>query len=240
MPGEAPAISVCMATCNGERFVRQQLDSILPQLGPHDEVIVSDDSSTDSTVALVRSMADPRIVLLNGSFRSPVRNFENALGAARGERIFLADQDDLWHPGKVAALMPLLERFNLVVSDCNLIDENGREIAPSFFAMRGSGPGVVKNVLKNGYLGCCMAFRRSVLDMALPFPETIPMHDMWLGIVAEMAGRTHFLRNPLVCYRRHGANASPTGEKSSYTVLQKIRFRYRLICALVGRVRSHE
>jgi len=86
-------ISVCMATRNGGRYLRQQLASILTQPGPTDEVIISDDSSTDDTLAIINSMADPRIRLFtNNTFYSPIFNFENALKQATGEIIVLADQ----------------------------------------------------------------------------------------------------------------------------------------------------
>ena len=89
-------ISVCMATYNGEKFVCQQLRSITAQLGTADEVIVSDDGSTDSTLAVIESMGDSRIKTIEGPRRrSPVWNFENALRHAKGDYIFLADQDDV-------------------------------------------------------------------------------------------------------------------------------------------------
>jgi hypothetical protein len=129
----------------------------------------------------------------------------------------------------------LLYRYDLIVSDCIIIDENENIINPSYFKLKGSGPGLLKNIIKNSYLGCCMAFRRSVLMQALPFPATIPMHDMWLGTLAELKGSTHFCSDKLVYYRRHKANASPASEKSYYGLMDKIRFRYNLISALIMR-----
>ncbi len=86
-------ISVCMATHNGGRYLRQQLESILRQLGPDDEVVISDDSSTDNTLAIINCFADPRIcTLTNNTFSSPIFNFENALKHATGEIIVLSDQ----------------------------------------------------------------------------------------------------------------------------------------------------
>ncbi|MEO5643505.1 MAG: glycosyltransferase, partial [Bacteroidia bacterium] len=95
-------ISVCLATYNGEKYIGEQLQSILIQLSQHDEVIISDDSSSDRTIDIVQAFGDSRIIILHGqTFRSPIRNFENALSHAGGQYIFLADQDDVWLPEKV-------------------------------------------------------------------------------------------------------------------------------------------
>lgn len=90
-------ISVCMPTYNGEKFIRIQLESILSQLGNDDEIVISDDSSTDKTVEITKSFNDSRIHLLeNNTFHSPIYNLENALKNAKGDFIFLSDQDDEW------------------------------------------------------------------------------------------------------------------------------------------------
>ena len=94
-------ISVCIATYNGEKYLREQLDSILPQLAESDEVIVSDDGSTDGTIDLITSLNDPRIKIVSNSGRKGyVGNFENALKHTTGDYIFLSDQDDIWYPNK--------------------------------------------------------------------------------------------------------------------------------------------
>src|SRR6266702_1070934 len=98
-------ISVCMATHNGARYIRQQLETILFQLGPDDEVVVSDDSSTDETIAIIKSFADQRIRLFeNNTFYSSIFNFENALRRATGDIIVLSDQDDIWLDNKIATI----------------------------------------------------------------------------------------------------------------------------------------
>ena len=104
-------LTVCIATYNGEKYIRQQLNSVLIQLGENDEVIISDDSSSDATVEIVRSFNDSRIKLLvDNKFSSPVRNFENALKYATGDYIFLCDQDDIWLPDKVKSMLPYLKK----------------------------------------------------------------------------------------------------------------------------------
>jgi hypothetical protein len=122
-----------------------------------------------------------------------------------------------------------------VVSDCKVVNSHGEVIEASFFALRHSGPGFIKNLTRNSFLGCCMAFRRSVLEAALPFPQPLPMHDWWLGLVASMTGRVAFVDSPLTLYRRHGGNASQTAGKSSATTLTQIAWRVSLLWNLFKR-----
>ena len=150
-----------------------------------------------------------------------VSNFENALRAARGDVIFLSDQDDLWKPGKVERCCEALKEVDLVVSDACLTDAGGKEIAPSFFALRKPKQGLAGNLVKFGYLGCCMAFRRHVLTKALPFPpnRNFCTHDNWLMLVAEAFFKTRVLNEPLVAYRRHTENASLGSENAHRSTL---------------------
>lgn len=205
-------ISVCMATYNGERFLREQLETILPQLAEGDELVVSDDSSTDGTVAILGEFAaDPRIRLYTGNtFRSPVFNFEFALKQARGEIVVLADQDDVWLPNKLAAVRDRFCRQTarpyLIVLDAQVVDEAGGELYPSVLGRLDAGPGFWKNLYDNRYLGCCMAFSRDLLERALPFPSRIPMHDIWLGQLCERIGTTAFVPEVTMQYRKHGSS----------------------------------
>jgi glycosyltransferase involved in cell wall biosynthesis len=209
--GVFSTISVCMATCNGERYLRQQLDTILPQLALDDELIIADDSSTDNTLALIRSYADPRIRLFTGNtFRNPTLNFEFALQQARGEIIVLADQDDLWLPNKLAVVRDCFARQAarpyLIALDAQVVDAAEQELFPSVQAKINAGPGLLKNLFDNRYIGCCLAFSRDLLVWALPFPATIPMHDMWLGQLCERVGITAFVPIVTMRYRRHEAS----------------------------------
>ncbi len=229
-------ISVCIATYNGEKFIAEQLESILSQELPVDEIIISDDSSTDRTVEIIKSYSDFRITLLeNNNFRSPIFNFENALKHATGAVVFLSDQDDIWSPSKVRVMSEYLRHYDLVISDASLIDSSCCVVEDSFYKLRNSGPGFLKNLYKNSYLGCCMAFNKNILDKSLPFPVNIPMHDMWLGMIANFSGKTLFCKEKLVYYRRHSSNASPTGGKSCYKFIDMIAFRYNLLTALIKR-----
>lgn len=226
-----------MATYNGEKYIHQQLGSILSQISESDEVIISDDSSSDKTVEIIKTFDDKRIRLLdNNRFYSPPYNFENALKKATGDMIFLSDQDDIWLENKVKIMVELLQQYDLVVSDCIIINENNTILQESFFKIRGSKKGFLNNLIKNSYMGCCMAFDRRILDIALPFPENLPMHDMWIGMIGELYGITYFCDQKLVKYRRHENSASPTFGISPYTFIDKISFRLNLLLRITARI----
>lgn len=229
-------ISVCMATYNGEKYIKEQLESILSQLEEDDEVIISDDGSTDETLEIVSSLDDERICIYkNVKGASPIYNFENALEKAVGDFIFLSDQDDVWCDGKVSIMLGYLRDFDLVVSDAFVVDENLNVISNSFFSYNGSRKGVVKNLLKNSYSGCAMAFNRRVLRKSLPFPAGLPMHDWWVGLMAEKHGSVYFAPEPLILHRRHGSNASATGGSSPYGFFKKVSFRLKVLWFFLSR-----
>jgi glycosyltransferase involved in cell wall biosynthesis len=223
-----------MASFNGGKYIREQIDSILAQLGAEDELVISDGGSSDDTVELIRRYRDPRVKLLQSDKRlPPIDNFEASLRAATGRFIVLADQDDVWLPGRVAAAVSALESVDMVVCDCVVVDAHGTVLHPSFFAVRKSGPGLVRNFLRNSYLGCCMAFTIEVRDRALPIPRSVGMHDIWLGMVAELFYRPVFLDTPFVKYRRHSGATSIVLRGSRLPWLTRIRLRSMLVLNLI-------
>lgn len=227
------SVSVCIATYNGEKYIKEQLDSILHQLTDQDEIIISDDSSTDKTIEIIESFNDKRIILFkNQTFFSHVYNFENALKISKGEYIFLADQDDIWVSTKVEKMMNLLKTYDLVLSDAIMVDTNKQVINESFFLFNASRKGFIKNLYKNSYLGCCMAFDRKILNLSLPFPSDINMHDWWIGLIAEIYGNIHFTTDKLVEYRRHEETVTPINRKSTNSLYKKISFRLKMIKGL--------
>ena len=234
-------LSVCMATYNGASYIEQQLQSILCQLGENDEVILVDDHSADITLELVSRINDPRIHVYRNDKNMGVRcSFERAISLASGEVIFLSDQDDVWHPEKVARftqVFSMLSDVTLVLSDAKIINKDGTDIVKSFFKRRGSFvSGVIQNLVKNRYLGCVMAFRRVLVERILPLPSTIPQHDMWIGLINEVYGKSHYIDFPLIEYRMHDTNASLTSSNGRGSLLQMILWRYSLVKCLVVRV----
>lgn len=225
-----------MATFNGERHLAAQMASVLAQLGVEDELVIADDCSSDGTLEIINGWEDGRIRLLHGVRQlGVVANFERALLAAKGDFIFLCDQDDIWLPNKLAVFMPALCSADLVVSDCCVTDEALSVRHPSFFKLRGSGPGTLRNLWRNSYLGCCIAFRRQLLERALPFPAGLPMHDTWIGLVANATGVVCFSREVTLLYRRHGGNLSPTAERSHFNQWEQLVHRLKFGWALAIR-----
>jgi glycosyltransferase involved in cell wall biosynthesis len=227
-----------MATRNGEKYIGRQIESILKQLRQDDELIISDDTSTDRTVELIKRFSDKRIILLeNNTFYSPIFNIENALNKASGEIIVLSDQDDVWLDNKIAVIKRELTGasagIKLVVLDGNIVDEHETIMHYSIFEHINSGKGLLKNIYDNTYMGCCMAFSRDLLEVALPFPRNIPMHDMWLGLLAELFGTVKFVSEKTVIYRRH--EASVTDLRRRLDVMKQISRRYHLVASLLAR-----
>lgn len=206
-------LSVCMAAYNGRTYLETQIVSVLKQLKPDDELVVVDDCSKDDTLLIIDSIGDPRIkVFCNDSNLGVVRTFERAIYEASGDIVFLSDQDDLWLDSKVDKIENLFAadpEVTLVLSDAQIVDSLDNLISPSFFAERGGfKAGVINNVLRNRYLGCTMAFKRKMLKYFMPVPPDVPMHDMWIGIVNDIYGKTAFINEPLIRYRRHSKNAT--------------------------------
>ncbi len=138
-----------MATYNGEEYVAEQIQSILSQLEQNDEIIISDDGSCDNTLNIILQFEDARIKLFHNKNHGLIHNFENALKNAIGDYVFLCDQDDIWLPHKVSEMFDALQLYDLVVSDCTVVDKNLNIILDSFFKQRSSGEGFLKNLYKN-------------------------------------------------------------------------------------------
>lgn len=223
-------ISVAMATCQGERWIEAQVASILEQLGPRDELVVADASSTDRTLEIVGDLAGDRAKILERLPRGDVpATFEAALRACNGETIFLSDQDDVWLPGKVnRCAQALTGSRRLVLHDARVVDADGRILSNSFFADRRTRGGFWPNLWRPGYLGCALVLRRELLVTALPFPMRVPMHDWWLGLLAERNGGVALIREPLLLHRRHGANANFDPNQSPYPLVRRLEFRWRI------------
>jgi glycosyltransferase involved in cell wall biosynthesis len=224
------AVSVVMATYNGAAYIEPQLRSILQQLSAEDELVISDDGSTDRTLELIPT--DPRIRLMRGPQAGTPANFSAALAAARNEVVFLSDQDDVWEPHKIRAQSGALNQALLVVSDARVIDREGHTLHESYFALNRSGPGVVRNIVRNGFLGCCMAFRRDLLKLAMPLPTGVA-HDWWLGLCASVVDKVLFMPDQLVQYRRHGGAASLAASTKRRPLSLKLRDRWRVGVALI-------
>lgn len=227
-------ISVCIATYNGEKYIKEQLDSIINQLDKNDEIIISDDGSSDNTINIIESYNDRRIVLYKNCFKNVVLNFEFAIKKSKGDYIFLSDQDDIWHKDKVKCFIDcFLKNSNvtLLISDFQIIDQNGLNLDVVYNKNEFS-TSLVKNIIVNNFIGCAMAFTSNTKNVIIPFPNNIAMHDWWIGTCSKMYGEINFIDKKLHFYRRHNSNlTTEVGAKLRI----KIKWRLNLIVNLIIR-----
>lgn len=228
-----------MATYNGEEYLKEQIDSILCQLSVRDELIISDDHSTDSTLEIIRSYEDDRIkIFLNNGRKGVTHNFENALLQSKGDIIFLADQDDVWFPDKIERLSSymLQGNYDVVIGNCAMTDSKLNIIQKEYYFKQSPLEKTVwGNLFKNLWLGACMAFKREVLWAALPFPKNLVAHDIWIGLYSQWRFKCGYYPNIVQYYRRHDNTASFAGRKSTYSLLYKINYRLYLLYYLLWR-----
>lgn len=230
-------LSVALCTHNGLPFVSEQVRSILHQSAPPTQIVLSDDASTDATVATVREIVArfraerphsplQLTVLTNRVPLGVTANFQQAVNACTGDLIALCDQDDVWVPDRLERMTARFAAdpaLTLVHSDARLIDESGAPLGQTLSAAIGlsaserqaihAGNALRVLLRRNVVTGATTVFRRSLLAAALPFPESW-VHDEWLAVVAAITGRVDFLPEQLTDYRQHATNqigaAKPT------------------------------
>jgi len=224
----ALSVSVALCTRNGERFIEEQVRSILNQTLIPDELVVSDDASSDRTVVKIESaIADWRehhpesqlkmVLFRNYAPLGITHNFEQAVRAATGDLIALSDQDDVWLPNRLERMVAEFGRrpeLLLLHTDAFLIDADGRRVGSLFDALEISartraavhgGEALAELLKRNIVTGATTMFRRAVRDLAIPFPPAW-LHDEWLAVAAASTGIMDLLEEPLVEYRQHGTN----------------------------------
>lgn len=215
-------ISVALCTRNGEAYLAEQLTSILRGTCRPDEIVVSDDASHDATVAIAASVlaADGirHQILINDPPLGVTANFARAIVATHGEIVVLSDQDDVWMPDRLAAAVEILEREPRVLlhhADAELVDSANEPLGLGLFealalterelAMLPTVEGFEALLRRNLVTGAVTAFRRELLDLAVPFPPDW-VHDEWLAILAASRNGLYTDRRRLVRYRQHGRN----------------------------------
>lgn len=220
--------SIAMATYNGEKYIKEQIDSIIKNMGEFDELVISDDGSNDNTINIIKEYQkkDKRIKLFDGPKLGVKQNFGNAIKNTSGKYIYLSDQDDVWFDNKIKKIANVfeIEKCLVVVHNADIVDSDLNKTNQTFFEFRKSGSGKLKNIYKNTYIGCCMAFESSLKDKILPIPNNIEMHDQWIGLLGEKYGKSIFVDECLIKYRRHENNVS----KMSHHPLNKM-IRNRIV-----------
>ncbi len=216
-------VSVAMASCQGERFIEEQLESIAQQSRPPDELVVVDDASTDTTFARVEQFAGRAGFAVrpqqNERRLGITRNFERAIAACTGDVILLADQDDVWLPEKIETLTGVLARepeTGAVFSDGEVVDATLSPHGTTLWQALGFDAGerarVRAGLAASVFLrhvvaaGTTMAFRAHFRDDALPFPDLRSCHDAFTAFVIAARARISLVERPLIRYRVHGDN----------------------------------
>ncbi len=219
-----PLISIAMATYNGEKYLKEQLDSIYAQTYKNIEVIVTDDCSPDKTVDILEQYSKSHGLryFVNEQNLGFVKNFEKVLSLCNGDYIALADQDDIWCKDKIEILLKNISGHLMVHSDAILIDDKGKMIEESF--TKQSKKKIYQTTQEylfiNNLTGCTSMIDKTLLRKALPIPSQFGVHDYWLAVIASTQGSIAYVDKPLVKYRQHSNNQIGAFENTSNSSLK--------------------
>lgn len=219
-----PNIDILLATYNGEKYLAQQLDSLLNQTYPNTSIFIRDDKSKDSTVSIINNYKEiypNKITFIEGieNDNKSIGNFSILMNYAKSDYILFSDQDDIWEKDKVEKLFNKIRSIEIanpnipiyVFSDLSMIDEHGNQIAPSLWEKEGISPTKIKmgNLLtQNVANGCASIFNRHLLEIGKNIPKGVLMHDHWLIIIASAVGVVDFILDKTIKHRIHQSNSS--------------------------------
>lgn len=210
-------ISVALASCNGEKYIREQLDSILVQTHQNFELIICDDRSTDSTVHILKEYEkrDKRIrVFENEQNVGFKKNFEKAISLCSGEYIALSDQDDIWVPEHLEKLLSIIGGHDIACGNARMVDEKGNSLGKHLNEVDGLFEFDSETVLykqffsSNPFQGASMLLRSEFAKSLLPVPLRIRFHDAWFAYCACMENGIAYTFDVINNYRQHGDNVS--------------------------------
>jgi glycosyltransferase involved in cell wall biosynthesis len=237
-------LSICIATFNGENYILEQINSILPYIYDYDEIIISDDCSTDKTIELVlANFKDSRIKILNNLQNvGHVKNFERAIKSSDGDIILLCDQDDIWKEDKISHIRETFIKDNELVLlyhdfdvkyDSNIISFNFLKIKKTYF--RNPISFLFEKVFKMDVWGCTIAFRKSLLNILLPFPSSVFAHDHYISVSAVFHGKILSDPNSLLIRRIHSNNLTKASKTISLKRIQNIIKTITVCSAILNR-----
>lgn len=216
---------ILLSTYNGEKFLKQQLDSILAQTEKNWRLIIRDDGSDDSTLKIIEPYMleyPDKIVLFDDSAPAPLgpcQSFHRLLRISSAPYVMFCDQDDVWLPSKIEIMLTAIIKAEsestqsspiLLHSDLEVVDKNLKLINSSFFNQNRLDPlksGIRQLTMRNIVTGCAAICNRALIDKSLPIPQEALMHDWWLAMTATLLGELRHVPNALVKYRQHSHNA---------------------------------
>ncbi|WP_081729413.1 glycosyltransferase family 2 protein [Pseudomonas sp. QTF5] len=221
MANSSGSVTILLSTYNGEKYLREQIDSIVQQQYQDWVLLVRDDGSSDSTLEIVKSYSvkDARVQIIADGYgnQGPAGSFIKLLACVETEYFMFCDQDDVWLPNKVYDSIKILKSYDgphLVFTDLKVVDEHLEEMSSSFMEKSRFDPikGVnfSKLLIQNVVVGCTIAANKKLLEesklSAFATPNNIMMHDWWLALVASSLGKITYLDKPTILYRQHGGN----------------------------------
>jgi glycosyltransferase involved in cell wall biosynthesis len=221
-------IDILLAVYNGEKYIKEQIQSILRQTYSNLHIIVRDNCSEDRTKEIVQEMieAHPGKITLITSEKNlgVVGNFASLLDLTRSSYAMFADCDDVWFPEKIEKSLKEMHHFEfrygtdvpiLIHSDLKVVDIDLNVIHDSFwrysYLKPSQGKTLGRQLVQNAVTGCTILMNRALIERSRPIPEGVVMHDWWIGIVAAALGKIGIVNEPLMLYRQHGKN--DTGAK---------------------------
>lgn len=233
-------LSVCVASYNGEKFIVEQLTSILTQLGENDEIVIVDDCSTDATLELIEGISDRRIkVYRHEKNTGHVQAFAHAIEKCSGDYVFLSDQDDVWLENKLSLF---LERFAISGVECVVSnyyswnpERGSKSVRHTMLTERQSRFGRLLLLFQGrvGHLGCCMAFSKELISKAVPFPNSVDAHDRWLLLYSIIFGEIGLVEEYTLLHRKHSKNVTPKQRrKISVVVHSRLMMFLHLLIAV--------
>jgi glycosyltransferase involved in cell wall biosynthesis len=235
-------VEILLATYNGEKFIRRQLESLLEQTSGDWKLLIRDDGSTDATVAVCREFAasqPDRIRLITSGSNLGVRgNFNRLIRQSDADYIMFCDQDDVWLPQKIERSLAAMREMEkecganvplLVHTDSRVVNANLETIAPSAsrWVGRATGTHLGRVCMELPLFGHQMMINRALKDFSGAIPEGFVSWDWWYPLVATAFGRVAFVDEPLVLWRRHPAAASEVNERRVSTLLSRSLADYR-------------
>lgn len=223
---DKPLVSICVATYNGERYIKEQIDSLLQQSYKNIEIIVQDDCSSDMTVDILREYSDKIKLFVNEKNLGYIKNFESLIQRANGDFIALCDQDDIWETNKLELLLTNIDSNTLIYSNSLLIDANGNSLNITLKdKLRNnfiSSTTALNFLFDNSVSAHAMLFKRELLPLIRQFPKTC-YFDQYIAATAASLRGVVYLDKELVQYRQHANNTLGNRPKNKHSILQKIQ-----------------
>lgn len=207
-------ISIALATYNGQRYLKAQLDSFVAQTRLPDELVVSDDGSTDATISMIEAFQHrapfPVVILKSEKAIGHELNFGRSIEQCSGDLIFLSDQDDVWFPDKLEVVERAFTTSTsalVVINDLEITDGDLNKTGRTVIEQTRSS-GTLGQKHKSFIIGCGTAFRAQLRRLVLPIPDFKFGHDKWIHHIAHLLDARFVITRPLQLYRRHGGNSS--------------------------------